>query len=148
MKNNNSYSFNFCSDKYYIKYKMTIAEELNVKYEMSNQYNKILPEDSIDSKHSKEISMLVDLRQKLSDTVLHWRIETENIEGSINLSQIISNELNYKFMNTFMFTITPKMNQENEYVSIYYDIQNKSQKIFKNLKTKGAKNGSFNFRIT
>ena len=134
MKNNNSYSFNFCSDKYYIKYKMTVAEEFNVKYEMSNQYNKILPEDSIDSKHSKEISMLVDLRQKLSDTVLNWKIESDNIEGTINLSQIISNELNYKFMNTFMFTITPKMNQENEYVSIYYDIQNKSQKIFKNLK--------------
>lgn len=128
------YNYNFCSDKYYTSFSLCSSNELNIKMDILNQYNTISSDIIIEQNKQKEISLIIDDISKINETLLQWKIVNEKKEGTINLYQVIINELNYKFSNTFSFEINKKVNQEYEYFSIDYVIHNKSMKIFKNLK--------------
>lgn len=133
-KINKGYNYNFCSEKYYTSFSLNSSNDLNIKMDILNQYDTINSDIIIEQNKQKEISLIIDDISKINETLLEWKIVNAKIEGKINLYQVIINELNYKFSNTFSFEINQKLNQENEYISIDYVIHNKTKKIFKNLK--------------
>ena len=138
-KNYSKYFTSIISNYYYFTFtaKLLLFLQKKISYEIY-YYDKNQDKDVFIDKgeftKKKRFKLFVDKSNKLSKTIIKWKVLDSDIEGVINLFDLIRNIFNKELTQNFDFNILKE--EKEDYIEFTYEVQNNTKLSFFNMKLK------------
>ena len=138
-KNYSKYFTSIISNYYYFTFtaKLLLFIQKKIAYEIyyyDKKQDKDVFIDNGEFTKKKRFKIFVDKSNKLSKTIIKWKIIDSDIEGVINIFDLLRNIFSKELVQNFDFNILKE--EKEDYIEFTYEVQNNTKLSFFNMKLK------------
>ena len=138
-KNYSKYFTSIISNYYYFTFtaKLLLFIQKKIAYEIyyyDKKQDKDVFIDNGEFTKKKRFKIFVDKSNKLSKTIIKWKIIDTDIEGVINIFDLLRNIFSKELVQNFDFNILKE--EKEDYIEFTYEVQNNTKLSFFNMKLK------------